>query len=77
MVRKYDEYNKATDEAKEIISKSKVKPMEKESLPQLHIVDRLPTKEVRQIDEDGQRHDFITTREAVVELWNAVMEQKK
>ena len=51
--------------------------MEKESLPQLHIVDRLPTKEVRQIDEDGQRHDFITTREAVVELWNAVMEQKK
>ena len=67
MVRDYSEYESPTDdEAKKILESPEVKKQE----PVLHIVDRLPTQEVRHLEKDGQTHEFITVQEAVTTLWN-------
>jgi len=70
MVREYKEYeNPKDEEAKKVLEKSAKKEVKK-SEPMLHIVDQLPTQEVRHIEKDGQTHEFITIQEAVTTLWN-------
>jgi len=70
MVREYNEYDNPKDEeAKKILDKSAKKEVKKPE-PMLHIVDQLPTQEVRTVDKEGQTHEFITVQEAVTTLWN-------
>jgi len=70
MVRDSSEYDNPKDEkAKEILEKYEKKEVKK-SEPLLHIVEQLPTQEVRHIEKDGQAHEFITVQEAVTTLWN-------
>lgn len=70
MVREYKEYEDPKDnEAKKILDKSGKRKVE-ELKPILHIVDQLPSQEVRHLEKDGQAHEFITVQEAVTTLWN-------
>ena len=69
MVRKYEEYDNISEEGKAILDKSAKKEVKKVE-PQLHIVDQLPTQEVRHLEKDGLVHEFITVQEAVTTLWN-------
>ena len=69
MVREYSEYDDTTEEGKKILEKSAKKETKKlESV--LHIVDQLPTQEVRHVEKEGKLHEFITVQEAVTTLWN-------
>ena len=72
MVREFNEYEEPNKEGKKILEKTS-KKSSKKSEPILHIVDQLPTQEVREVEEEGQMHNFITTQEAVTQLWNKIM----
>jgi len=76
MVRKYTEYDDPTDEGKKILEKSS-KGVEKKLETMLHIVDQLPTQEIRNVEKDGKVHEFITVQEAVTTLWNERNEKNK
>jgi len=76
MVRKYEEYDNISEEGKAILDKSAKKEVKKVE-PQLHIVDQLPTQEVRHLEKDGLVHEFITVQEAVTTLWNERNEKNK
>jgi len=70
MVRDPNEYeNPESEEAKKILEKTAKKETNNVK-PMLHIVDQLPTQEVRHVEKDGQTHEFITIQEAVTTLWN-------
>jgi len=69
MVRKYNEYDETTEEGKKILEKSDRENVKKPET-MLHIVDQLPTQEVRHVEKDGKTHEFITVQEAVTTLWN-------
>ena len=76
MVREYSEYDDTTEEGKKILEKSAKKETKKlESV--LHIVDQLPTQEVRHVEKEGKLHEFITVQEAVTTLWNERNEKNK
>jgi len=76
MVRKYEEYDNISEEGKAILDKSAKKEVKKVE-PQLHIVDQLPTQEVRHLEKDELVHEFITVQEAVTTLWNERNEKNK
>ena len=76
MVREYSEYDEPAEEGKAILDKSAKKEVKKVE-PQLHIVDQLPTQEVRHVEKDGKVHEFITVQEAVTTLWNERNEKNK
>ncbi len=74
MVRDYTEYDEQAKDIKKAVAKEEIKEA---PAPILHIVEQLPTKELRTLEKDGQVHNFITTAEAINELWNKVMVEKK
>jgi len=76
MVREYKEYEDPTEEGKKILEKSAKKEV-KAPEPMLHIVDQLPTQEIRHVEKDGKVHEFITVQEAVTTLWNERNEKNK
>ena len=76
MVREYTEYDDTTEEGKKILEKSD-RDRVKKPKTMLHIVDQLPTQEVRHVEKDGKVHEFITVQEAVTTLWNERNEKNK